>query len=116
MATKRELSTENERTVPRPPAPQREHSEHLEPANPTVDPNCVRYPKASTSFRRGICGYNKLTLNVGRSACEHESIKASATRRHAAAIAENWLHEAKFEAIESGAEQWERWREEYGSE
>lgn len=30
-------------------------------------------------------------------------------------IAEKWLHDARLEAIESDAEQWEQWREETGA-
>jgi hypothetical protein len=43
-----------------------------------------------------------------------ESIKASASGQPAADIAEKWLHDARLEAIESDAEQWEQWREESG--
>jgi hypothetical protein len=42
-----------------------------------------------------------------------ESIKASANGQRAAAIAQKWQHDASFEAIESDAEQWGRWREEH---
>jgi hypothetical protein len=42
---------------------------------------------------------------------ELQSIKTSATCQHAPAIAKKWLPEAQFEAIESDAEFWERWRE-----
>jgi hypothetical protein len=42
-----------------------------------------------------------------------ESIKATACGQRAVAIAEQWLEEATFEAIETDAEQWKRWREEF---
>jgi hypothetical protein len=45
-----------------------------------------------------------------------ESIKATAAGQRAAAIAARWLHDTRFEAIESDAEQWERWREEHGED
>jgi hypothetical protein len=45
-----------------------------------------------------------------------ESIKASANGQRAAAIAEQWLHDASFEATETDEEQWERWREEHAGE
>lgn len=44
-----------------------------------------------------------------------ESIKASANGQWAAAIAEKWMNDAREEAVEMDAEQWERWREELGA-
>jgi hypothetical protein len=44
-----------------------------------------------------------------------ESIQASAGGQRAAAIAEQWLREARDEAVEMDAAKWERCREEFGA-
>ena len=68
--------------------------------------NC-RAMRAGTSTN-GSAGESNLAINI-------ESIKTSASGQPAADIAEKWLHDATLEAIESDAEQWEQWREEFGA-
>jgi len=43
-----------------------------------------------------------------------ESIKVSSSGTRAVAIAAKWLRDARFEVLESDAEQWEQWRAEFG--
>ena len=50
----------------------------------------------------------------GKLAIALESIKASTNGQRAAAVAAKWLNDARKEAVETDAERWERWREEYG--
>jgi hypothetical protein len=45
-----------------------------------------------------------------------DAIKAGASGQWAAAISEKWMHDAREEAVELNAENWERWRETYAEE
>ena len=71
----------------------------------------------ANEYLKRRAGLREAESNAG--ACEDnlaialKSIKASAGGQRAAAIAEQWLHDAQHEGIESDAERWERCREEF---